>query len=540
MNRAGNIYRRGDKEMQIRNNYYEKYEPLRYAPKQSHLHRHHASQEDMRPHWLSKSSQHRGQETNRLQPQYQPQRTTEKNHSHHMKLLKYSLALAGLFFISAIIPGIICVLCGFNGVWASSGISLAIVCLLKGKIAKKIFGPNTTLQSSPNAAFFLIAISLISGGIKAYTYYLNKTTMENLGFTYESTREQVFSQLFVPLLIASLFWALVLGVVTYIRGRQKKHHVEDVVPKSDPVSSSLSQPIINSDVHEEALKPNIVIKEGPLHNDKTSNTPKNHIKNVDNHKSNRAIINTISNYKKYLWVIFGIIAVIAIVIFGISKFNNSRNSIGEYLYADSFGNIHSDIDCELLNTISPTRIKYTEFTPSKSYDFCKKCFTDEMYQKVFEDRHLNIRIAEAYDNFASKFSENKYSMMFSDLGTCQKYVKNGDIHDLHRLYTINVIRPNNKEFNSFKDFLSYFEREDLVEELPNLYNNISKADKKKYIYIYREFIDYYTNYQYDMLTLEEFISDTQSNQACRDWMYHIGEEYMKVDSYEDFAKTIVF
>lgn len=319
-----------------------------------------------------------------------------------MKLLKYSLVLAGIFFISAIIPGIICILCGFNGVWASSGISLAIVCLLKGKIAKKIFGPHSTHRSAPNTAFFLIAISLISGGIKAYTYYINKATIENLGFTYESTREQVFSQLFVPLLIASLFWAIILGIVTFIRGKQKKHQVQEVVSQSEAESSSSSQSLVNSDLRKEVLTSNIVSKEETLHTDKTSNTPNNTIKIADRPKSNSKFFNTISNYKKYLWAILGIIAVIAIVLFGISKFGSSRDSdnIGEFLYIDLYGNVHADKNCSAISSISVNHIEVRAVSVDNLQKCCHICVNDNIYRNLketYKNEVIDIRLSNIFE-----------------------------------------------------------------------------------------------------------------------------------------------
>ena len=98
-----------------------------------------------------------------------------------MKQFKYALSLAVLFFIVAIIPGLICVICGFDAVFASSGIALAAVFLLKGKIAKKIFGSNNHHSSSPGIAIILIIISIISGVFKYMTFTANRTVMERLG-----------------------------------------------------------------------------------------------------------------------------------------------------------------------------------------------------------------------------------------------------------------------------------------------------------------------------------------------------------------------
>jgi hypothetical protein len=140
-----------------------------------------------------------------------------------MKLFKYSLSLAGVFFAVSIIPGIICVLFGVDFVLASSGISLAVVCLLKGKIAKKIFGPNTTHHSSPQVAKFLIILSLIVGAIRAFTYYLSGSI-----YGHETFREILFKYSLLPVIVASFFWAIILGIVTYIRGRQAKHQITPV------------------------------------------------------------------------------------------------------------------------------------------------------------------------------------------------------------------------------------------------------------------------------------------------------------------------
>lgn len=446
-----------------------------------------------------------------------------------MKLLKYSLALAGLFFISAIIPGIICVLCGFNGVWASSGISLAIVCLLKGKIAKKIFGPNTTHQSSPNAAFFLIAISLISGGIKAYTYYLNKITMVNLGFTYEFTREQVFSQLFVPLIFASLFWAIVLGVVTYIRGKQKRHKVQDSILQSDTTSPMTSMPLesnndIEKDLKSDSTTESTTKKETPIE-DNPSDIISKSVKNEDTTKSNKSFFSTLSNYKKYFWVIFGVIALISILIFSISQINMSHDTdgVGEYLYIDSFGNIHADKNCSAIPSVSVNRIEVKNVSEEDLQHCCHICISDNIYRQLKETYKQGIveqRLSNIYD-ILNKYNISNIPSNRSDFDAWIE-ADQENLQYLYYILSLMRVKDIGRNLDAFKVWLYSDDKSniELSTSIMRLYNTCTREGL-------------------NVGDFNEFIKYIQYNESDMQWIYNkLVELNYDMETYQSFHDAV--
>ncbi len=372
-----------------------------------------------------------------------------------MKLIKYSIALTGLFFISAIIPGIVCVLLGFNGIWTSSGISLAIVCLLKGKIAKKILGANTTHHSSPNVAFFLIAISLISGGIKAYTFYVNKTTMESLGFTYESTREQVFSQLFIPLLIASLFWAIVVGLVTYIRGKQKRHKTQEIVDQPKDLTSIVSQTIENAKEIGEDSEPKTIPKEESSSIIRPINTVKISDKSKIQKIYNKWILTTLRNYKKYVLGTLVIIIVVALFLFVISKITVSSNTVCKYLYADSQGNIHVDKNCSAISSIGVNRIEFEDISDEDLQACCHICVDDNIYEKlrdIYKNRIIEQRLSNIYDVLRiykiSNIPSNKLDFR-TWIETNQE-----NLEYIHNILSLMRVREIGNDMTTFKSWLN--------------------------------------------------------------------------------------
>jgi hypothetical protein len=479
-----------------------------------------------------------------------------------MKLLKYSLSLSALFLIIAIVPGIVCVLCGFESVWASSGISLAVVCLLKGKIAQKIFGPNTTHHSSPKTAIVLMIISLISGVAHAYTYYENKEFMEKMGYVYDTSTEALIQNALVPIIISSLFWAIIVGIVTYIRGRQDKHQIISLDSETRDTSAEIGDVNENSTIFEAEDNDNYdscshdIPSESAEHKqqvvetkiDEQSSTPmqsaddaqnteeKNICDKTDNHgcqKSSKLPLKTIA-------IASSIIVVILLCILIIPHIGSSKYKIGDYIYADSRFTIHTDINCEFIPDPNPKRILYANFNPTEGYNLCRKCVPDYIYQQMLEECEINIKISRVYSELKSKFTENVFSVLFNSPESFNTYIKNGDLWALHRLYSVNAVRPNNKEFGTFEELLQYFDRNDLLDSIPNLYKGIKTEDKKLYIRVYQSFIQYYTNYEYMEETESEYVDNAQEYPGRRKFMYEVCRKYMKVDSYENFESTILF
>ncbi|MCM1004707.1 MAG: hypothetical protein NC402_00230 [Prevotella sp.] len=457
-----------------------------------------------------------------------------------MKLLKYSLSLAGLFFISAIIPGIICVLSGLNGVWVSSGISLAIVCLLKGKIAKKIFGPNTTHYSSPDIACFLIAISLISGGIKAYTYYLNKESIESFGFTRESTREQVFNQLFVPLLIASLLLSIVLGIATYIRGTQKKHQVQTIESNEDVMSSHFKQQKKDYENHRDELKSKNNLDRENTFGDDISTNPINESDESENVKnSDTSTSPTTKNYKKYIWPALAIIIVIALVVFGIFKLCTScdsadeyqdddikeyiDNSIGEYLYVDSYGNIHVDKNCSGIPSISVNRIEYEKVSNEDLQNCCHICVNDKIYKKLketYKNKVIEQRLSNIYDVLTLYNISNLPSNRL-DFGAWIE-ADQDNLQYLYKILSLMRVSEIGSDITTFKSWL-YSDDQSQIE--------ISTSLRRLYETCERE------NIHVD--DFNEFIKNIQYNESDMQWIYNkLVELNYDVEPYQQYHDVV--
>ncbi len=208
--------------------------------------------------------------------------------------------------------------------------------------------------------------------------------------------------------------------------------------------------------------------------------------------------------------------------------------IGEYLYKDGYHNIHTDINCSMLLDVSPTRILYADFDPANE-SFCRKCVPDYIYEQMLEDCKFN----HVYDTFRARFSKQIYEFMFSSYTSCRNYIEKGDLWALHRLYSINAVSTNRGEFDSFEEFLTYYGRADLVKEIPLLYPNIQPSDKRLYLLMYQNLINHIRAY-YDRESEDEFIQHAQESPERREWMYSVCKEYMKVGSYEEFEKTILF
>lgn len=463
-----------------------------------------------------------------------------------MKQFKYALSLAVLFFIVAIIPGLICVICGFDAVFASSGIALAAVFLLKGKIAKKIFGSNNHHSSSPGIAIILIIISIISGVFKYMTFTANRTVMERLGYSNEMSREDLFTQLMLPLIVASLFWAVVVGIVAYFRGRGKKSQLQDVTHTTE---DNAIECMSLGDIPSEKLENNpdsdsldsVAVKDDVEASDDAIMIQDQEQKNTFDDAAKRKIrlkCPTVSK-KGVLFACCSFILIILCVFIYTHRHPN-KYQIGEYLYVDGYNNIHSDLNCDLCLDVSPRRILYKDFDPTESNAYCRKCIPDYIYKQMLEDCESNIRISQAYSAFCQQFSTSVYSFMFESKGECANYIKDGNLWDLHRLYVVNVVRDNDKNFESFKDFLVYFDREDLIENIPNIYIDIKKEEKELYLKLYNRFTDYNTGYQYNSETDDEFSSNAQQFPKRRMWVYEVCKGHMNIGTYEDFERTILF
>lgn len=441
-----------------------------------------------------------------------------------MKLLKYSLVLAGLFFVSAIIPGIICVLFGFNGVWSSSGISLAIVCLLKGKIAKKIFGQNTHHQSSPNTAFLLFALSLISGGIKAFTYYSNKTSMERLGFIYESTREQVFNQLFIPLFVASLFWAIVLGIITYIRGKQKKYAEQDIEFKPNPIANLPSQVTENKIDNKEPLDTNCTSEKQAISCDSQVKIASKADNAIIVKKWWNAISVSLRKKRKSIWVTLTSIVFIILVLLFLSKIKPDYNSVGEYLYEDSFGNIHVDKNCSKISSVSVMRIELENLNNENFQHFCHICVSDEIYGTL-KERHNNRVVEQRLSNIYNVLIIYNISNIPSNKEDFRMWIESeqGNLIYLFKIMSLMRVSGIGDNVTAFKLWL-YSDDESKVE--------ISTAIMRLYDTCKRE--------RLNVGDFNEFLMYIQSNEGDMQWIIYnkLVELDYDMEDYQHYHETV--
>jgi hypothetical protein len=198
------------------------------------------------------------------------------------------------------------------------------------------------------------------------------------------------------------------------------------------------------------------------------------------------------------------------------------------------------MNCDLCLDDSPQRILYKDFVPTDTKSYCRKCIPDDLYKKILVDCEQNIRISRAYSLVCEKFSSQVYSVMFDSNESFCNYIKKGDLWALHMLYAMNAIRIDYKGFESFEDFLLYFDRGDLIGSIPHLYTNMKIEDKKRYLALYNRLVDYYTGYQYKIETDDDFISNAQQYPKRRAWVYEVCKNHMNIGTYDDFEKTILF
>ncbi len=133
------------------------------------------------------------------------------------KELSYAAILSFIFFLGAVLPGVITILCGSPVLIASIGIPLGIILLIKGKIGKKIYGEDSPHSSSPNAAFFVLGITLIAAIFQLYKVISMQSLYASMG--YELSSAELLEEHFPALLIASFFWTVVFFCAVLIRSK---------------------------------------------------------------------------------------------------------------------------------------------------------------------------------------------------------------------------------------------------------------------------------------------------------------------------------
>lgn len=125
------------------------------------------------------------------------------------KNIKYALVLSAIFFVLAVVPGLILWACGVPVILGPAGIALAIVIFIRGKIARKIFGSDNVSTWPMIVAFIL----LIGSIVKLISSIAEISAMAELGMSISGLGiDDIMTYLIVP----SFIWALIVFAIVWI------------------------------------------------------------------------------------------------------------------------------------------------------------------------------------------------------------------------------------------------------------------------------------------------------------------------------------
>ena len=360
------------------------------------------------------------------------------------KNLQYAAVIAAIAFAVMVIPCVICWGFRFNFVMVSLGITLGVVFLVKGKIAKKIYGSDQNHKSSVGLAWFFFTISLISLVIKISTHIQLMRFYKDMGYEYSN---EISAENLLPIIFASSIWSVIIFACIFLRNFFRKNLKDDtnIVDMSHSMSLKDVEPRKS---HEEQRKDDIHITE----NKETNNTRS---------KENKIkfLIKKYAGIPLYGWITV-IVVLLGLICFYLASKRSHENdpveklTIGRYVYDNGCEIIHIDDQCPNLQFF---KIPIDTLELMHFEKVCTECVNEVSCEHLKElcirNKEVDSKRRWLYNRLQSYYNMDEYDVFIHKI----KNPQNG-----RKIYNAGL--ENGLVLGSFEEFSEYMGIEDDVND----------------------------------------------------------------------------